>query len=57
MVKIVRIVLAFFAALLFSAPTINSNITGIIINEAEYIKTSFPNFINEFNSLGGNLSE
>ena len=28
MVRIVRIALAFFAALLFSAPTINSNITG-----------------------------
>ena len=28
MVKIVRIALAFFAALLFSTPTINSNVTG-----------------------------
>ena len=27
------------------------------IQDSNFIKTSFPNFINEFNSLGGNLSE
>ena len=27
------------------------------ILNSEFIKTSFPNFINLFNSLGGNLTE
>ena len=27
------------------------------IKDSEFIKTSFPNFINLFNSLGGNLTE
>ena len=27
------------------------------IEDSEYIKTSFPNFIKEINSLGGSLTE
>ena len=30
---------------------------SLAIKDSEFIKTSFPNFINLFNSLGGNLTE
>jgi 5-enolpyruvylshikimate-3-phosphate synthase len=31
--------------------------TNLKINDSEYIKTSFPKFVESLNSIGGNLSE